>query len=35
MADHDMTERDDRLIGICLAALAIIVLSIFIVLSAP
>jgi hypothetical protein len=34
MTDRDLTEREDRFMGICLAALAIIVIFVFI-LSTP
>jgi hypothetical protein len=34
MSDHDMTKPDDHLVGLSIAALAIIVLFIFVVLSA-
>ena len=30
MTEHNFTEREDRLVGICLAALAIIVVFIFV-----
>jgi hypothetical protein len=35
MTDHNVTEHDDRLTWVCLAALAIIAVFIFIVSSAP
>jgi hypothetical protein len=30
MAEHDLTEREDRFVGLCLAAAAVIVVFIYI-----
>jgi hypothetical protein len=34
MGDHDLTRTDDHLVGLSIAALAIIILFMFVVLSA-